>query len=183
MRRKARHGHRSGVQGITLVEAMVMLAILGILASVAAPGFRDLLLNSRLAAAAADFHNKLSWARTQAVQSGRPVTVQVATLPGGSCYAIFTGEPGACGCLATTGSCTAPSIQWLVETFSADTGLMVSTSSSAGYMSFDPVRGTTSPAMTTTFTAANGKSIRQVTNVMGRTRSCSPTRTGGLVAC
>lgn len=162
---------------------MVTLAILGILASVAAPSFRDILLNLKLTGAAADFHSKVSWARTQAVQSGRPVTVQVSKLQTGSCYAIFTGSPSECGCAATATSCTSPSIQWLLETFPADSGLTIDTSSAAGRMTFDPVRGTTSPTMTTLFRASNGKSIEHVTNVMGRTKTCSPSNTGGLPAC
>lgn len=183
MRRRPLQGHRSTAEGITLVEAMVTLAILGILATVAAPSFNDLLLNLKLAGAAADFHSKVSWARTQAVQSGRPVTVQVSTLQTGSCYAIFTGSPSECGCAATGTSCAAPSTQWLRETLGADSGLAIDTPSATGQMTFDPVRGTTSPTMTTIFTASNGKSIRHITNVMGRTKTCSPNNTGGLPAC
>lgn len=183
MRRKPLQGHRSTAEGITLVEAMVTLAILGILASVAAPSFKDLLLNLKLAGAAADFHSKVSWARTQAVQSGRPVTVQVSKLQNGSCYAIFTGSPGECGCAATATSCALPSTQWLLETLPAGSGLAVDTSSATGHMTFDPVRGTNSPTMTTIFTASNGTSIRHITNLMGRTRTCSPSNTGGLPAC
>ena len=183
MRRRPSHGHRSNANGITLIEAMVTLAILGILASVAAPSFKDLLLNLKLTGAAADFHSKVSWARTQAVQVGRPVTVQVSKLASGSCYAIFTGSPAECGCAATATSCVAPSTQWLRETFAADSGVAIDTPSATGQMTFDPVRGTNSPTMTTIFTASNGKSIRQITNVMGRTRSCSPSNIGGLPAC
>lgn len=183
MKQNTLRRRRPVMSGITLVETMVTLAILGILASVAAPSLRHFILDLKLAGAAAHFHSNVNWARSQAVQSGRPVTVEVAQLQTTSCYAIFIGSSSECGCSATAGSCAPPSAQMLMESIDAASGISISTSSQTGVMTFDPVRGTTSPTMTAIFTASNGNSIRQITNLMGRTRTCSPSRTGNNPVC
>jgi type IV fimbrial biogenesis protein FimT len=62
-----------------LLELMVVVAIVAVLATVAAPGFRTLLSNQRLAAAAQGFNAALSFARMEAIQRSQSVRVNSST--------------------------------------------------------------------------------------------------------
>lgn len=67
-------------RGFTLVELMVVVAIVAVLAAVGVPSFRDMLLNQRLASAARGFNSALNFARMEAIQ--RAQSVEVAALAG-----------------------------------------------------------------------------------------------------
>jgi len=60
-------------RGFTLIEMMVVVALVAILGTIAVPGFRDLLLNQRLASNTSDFVAALSLARTEAMKRSQKV--------------------------------------------------------------------------------------------------------------
>jgi len=61
--------------GFTLVELMVVVAVMAVLAAIGVPSFRDMLLNQRLATAAQGFGSALSFARMEAIQRAQGVEV------------------------------------------------------------------------------------------------------------
>lgn len=61
--------------GFTLVELMIVVAILAIIAAIAAPSFRTMIQNNRLTAAVNDVAGALQYARSEAVRRGRDVQV------------------------------------------------------------------------------------------------------------
>lgn len=84
------------MRGFTLVEAMVVIAIVAVLAGVAVPGFRALLVNQRLTTAAQGFSAALSLARMEAIR--RAQAVRVAATAGNDWstgWAVLAGPDGA----------------------------------------------------------------------------------------
>jgi len=66
-------GRRSA--GFTLMELMVVLALIGVMMGIAVPNFREFIRNSRLTSTANDLVVSLNRARTEAVKRQLPVAV------------------------------------------------------------------------------------------------------------
>lgn len=66
------------VLGFTVIEVMVVLVILAILTSLAAPSFRNMILSNRAAGAASALQVSLNLARSEAVRRGSDARVTIA---------------------------------------------------------------------------------------------------------
>ena len=62
--------------GFTLVELMVVIAVLAILATIAIPGFQGIVAQNRASSAANELLATLQLARSAAIAQSRPVTVR-----------------------------------------------------------------------------------------------------------
>jgi type IV fimbrial biogenesis protein FimT len=63
------------LQGFTLLELLVGLAIVGILASVGVPTYRNLIINARNTSASSQLHAALLYARSEAVKRSATVVI------------------------------------------------------------------------------------------------------------
>jgi type IV fimbrial biogenesis protein FimT len=155
--------------GITLVESMIVVAIIGILAALAAPSFSATLDKQRIIGAAEAVLADLRWARTEAIKRNKKVRVIFTTGSSWS-YTINVDPTGINTLLKTVNSSDFPSTT-------------LSTASFAGgvaYTTFDPVRGTNTNIGTATIISHNF-SAGVVVSTLGRVRICGTM--GGYEIC
>jgi type IV fimbrial biogenesis protein FimT len=138
--------------GFTVVELLVVMAIVAVLASLAAPSFAELFARRRLEGAATDLSTDLHFARSQAVSDRGAVSL--VTGGGGTQYTI-TGGAGVLKTVTLPANVTATDAVTVV---------------------YDPLRGMLTGAaqqigLASTRTAAT---LQVSVNTMGRVNLCSP---------
>lgn len=170
--------------GMTLIELMVVIGILGVLASLAIPSFQGLQERHRLEGYALALVTDIHFIRSESVARNRGLRISFGTDAGGTCYLLHSGNATDCTCSSDgTSQCGDPANS-IVKSVGLATALGVRLQSNVASMIFHPSRGTTSPAGSITVIGQDGKSIRQVVNIMGRTRTCSPQGTvSGYKVC
>jgi len=72
---------RQKMQGFTIIELMITLLLAGVLASIAAPSFRNVIQNNRMTTQYNDLLASLSLARSEAIKRGENVTACKASNP------------------------------------------------------------------------------------------------------
>lgn len=173
--RPSRHMRR--IAGTTLFEILLTAAMAGVLASLAVPSLAGLRARTLVAGAAAAFESDLQQARAFAWASGQVVHLAFRTASGGGgCYVLHTGEPGDCRCDAAQPAaapvCDAGAQALRVAPWPAGSGVVLA--SNVASATFDPLRGTVTPAFTLRLTGPQSAALHQVVNVMGRVRTCTP---------
>ena len=55
-------------RGFTIIELMIVMVVIGVMAAIAAPSMRDMIVRIRVKAAASDLHSSLITARSEAIK-------------------------------------------------------------------------------------------------------------------
>jgi len=176
--------NRTQQRGITLIEAMSVVAILSIVCGTALPSFTSLRQRANLGGVAAQLETDVQFARSQAAAMSHPVRLTLRESAGATCYMVHTGPAAQCSCdgAAAIAACTGEA-ELLRSVSMAATG-DVQVRSVSKSITFDPVKGTVTPTATLRVEARDGRAIHQVVNLLGRVRSCSPGgRLAGELAC
>jgi len=163
-------------KGISLLELMVVFAIISILALAAIPLFNSFIANYRVSAAADNLYYYLQYARSEAVK--RNANVYVSFTSGDTwCYGINVGS--SCNC-ATPNNCSLAAVSYTTagQTTLSTNGL------SSNSIYFEGSHAAASASGSVTFTRY-GNSTPLVTVLIGRLgglQMCS-TGMGGYTAC
>ncbi len=172
------------LRGMTLVELMIVIGLLGVLATLAAPSFSEFRLREQVKGAANNLYTDLQFARSESVQRNRAVSVSVTS--GSSwCYGIHEGNTQ-CDC-ETAGSC---SIKTVSSSDFNNVQIDEAAFGSQAWYVIDPRRGQiiddtgAAASGTVTFTAGGGKDLRAAVNAVGRVSLCAPSgKIGGYPTC
>jgi type IV fimbrial biogenesis protein FimT len=160
--------NRAHKMGFTLLELMIIVAILGILVALAAPSLTSILERRKIIAAAEAIQSDLRWTRSEAIKRNTDITITFT--PGAAGAWSYTITPAG----KTVNSATIPEFGniALTENFGVDhaTG-------------FDHIRGTSNDNGTVTLTSPAGE-VHVVLSVLGRARICSVGgNIGGYASC
>ena len=171
---------RARASGFTLIELMVVVALVAIILALAAPSFTSTLARKRMEGVASELATDLQYARSEAAQRNAAVGVVF----GSNCYTVYIVDTSsnATTCTALgTGGTSLKDVQ-----VSGGTSLAFTPTTSGAFIAFDPVRGmaTDSAAGTTDLSgrvditnSAGNWQIRALVTRVGRAKLCSPNNT------
>lgn len=158
--------------GFTLLEAAIVIAVLGIIAAVAVPSYGSMLARQQLRAAGAHLALDLRIAREEALRSGRSVFVSSRGSGAAWCWGVSRDSPCDCQSGSTKdGQGGAPACSVgrgevsdypLVELGRADT------------LEFQPGLGRALSAGTVELKTRKKHSLQVQVNVLGRAHLCGP---------
>jgi type IV fimbrial biogenesis protein FimT len=158
--------------GMTLIEVMVVVAIIGIIVAIAAPSFSTMLEKQRIKGATEAVLADLRWARAESIKRNVRVRVTFATGSNWS-YTINTFPA-----LTTSDGVLPKTVNG--SDFPSTTLETASFAGRVAFTTFDPVRGTNLNNGTVTISSNNFSAGVKI-STLGRVRICGSM--GGYDAC
>jgi type IV fimbrial biogenesis protein FimT len=182
---------KSYCTGVSLLEILIAMAILGIIISVAMPGFSEFGANQRLIGLAEQVHGHLQQARSEAIARSTTVYANFAVDGTASweygvssenslCDLTVTAPTDADACVITVddGDGIDNAADFVLMRFTSadydDVAMNIASFSSATtQFVFDPVRGAASSGQVN-LEGSTGRLLRVAVSLLGRVSICSP---------
>ena len=174
--------------GFTLVELMIVVALVAILLALAAPSFRETIARNRLEGVAGELSTDFQYARSEAVARN----AQVGLFVGSNCYTVFAmGTTAATGCAALGTGAAIKSVTSDTIPSSVSLAFLSTAATQQAFIQFDPVRGMAADSagadwqgQVTVGTSVGNWQLRTAVTNAGRVKTCSPSGTfKGYAAC
>ena len=172
--------------GYTLIELMVVVALLALLLTLSLPSWQSFMMRRQLDGLSARLQADLHLLRSSTVARNQPLRLSFFSNTAGTCYLIHSGSAADCRCEVDATGNAQPQCN-------ADTELLRSQAvadarwrlrANVASMAVDPRHGTFSPTGSIELVHSNGLSLRHVVNILGRTRLCTPAAAlSGVTAC
>jgi type IV fimbrial biogenesis protein FimT len=169
--------HRSA-RGLTLIELMVVIALVGILIVLVAPSMRGLISAQRVQSINAEIVTDLQFARSEAARRNRAIHMRFRATD--NCYVVYadTAGPGSCNCSLTPGVnvCTGGREEIKTVQVPVANGVAVSASSATGQIIvFESRSGASLPGtFEVNVVGAERGQLRTIVNSAGRPTVCTP---------
>jgi len=161
-------------QGISLLEVLIVIAILGILAAIAAPNYRDMIERQRLKQALESLKADMQFARTEALKRSQNIVVSRRAGGNGTwCYGLAVNRPGKTSCDCTQTDEAAANFCEIKRVLGSDMLHTTLEAAAVNNNTFNFRRGTIS-AGGVTFSSEHYAG-RVVFSDVGRVRVCIPT--------
>jgi len=160
---------RNRIRGFTLLEMAAVLAILGIVVSVAAPSYVSFMQRQQLRSAADALLQDLRNAREFSVRTQRPVYISYS-LGKTWCWGVSAGQPCDCSGASPLPACNisqARSIDFKNVRLDRAEGA-----------EFEPTLGQAVRHGSVAFSTLKGQNLRVQLNGMGRAQQCGPDAVG-----
>ena len=140
------NNHSASQSGLTTIELMVVVAIIGILSAMAVPSFIEFIRNQRIRALATDLHISLMRTRSEAIKRNKDVTI--APVTAGSWQSGWTVAD--------------PDNPGNIENHSAFAGVVVTGPATVVYQGSGRISGTTAPNFDI---GATGSSVKRCVSI------------------
>lgn len=164
--------------GWTLIEVIIAFCIVGILITLTAPTFANLIEGYRLKAATELLYSDLQLAKTEAIKRNKQVRVNFQISNAGATWCYGIKEQSSCDCNVDSGPslCHIDNIpKWTRSADFPNIHLRTSISSPGDHFSFEGVRGiTVSTFGKILLTSTAGQETRVIVSRLARIRYCSP---------
>lgn len=176
--------------GVTLVELLVTITVVGILAAVAAPSFQSMLERRRLIAATEGVYAHLQFSRSEAVKFGRDAPLNVSVKTGTPWCIGISNTVSSCDCNQTdstnaTACVYGPTGTTSMRNFIGSEFTNISLATNQANLQVDSIRGAfggTAGTVTLTSTPSSW-TTKIIFSQLGRIRICSDNGIGGYPSC
>lgn len=175
-------------RGLTLVELIVTLVIVGVLLTLAVPSFSEAIARERLRGVNAQLVTDLKFARSESIQRSEAVSVDFRSNSSASCYAIYAiNAGGTCDCLQGAEQCVAGETGVPVELLkivALPQAQGVSLTTQPSEIKIHHLRAFHTAELSVTLTGQRGMQLMTLLTTQGSIVTCSPNGTmPGVPAC
>lgn len=163
---------KRAIVGITLIEAMVVVAIVAILAAIAAHAYQNAINNARVKSAAEAVYSQIQLARSESIKQNRNIFVTVKG-SGTADWCIGMSDDTGCDCSEANSCSYGPAGSRVEHNIAGSSFTDIIVATTKAELEFTSRSGATADGGNTiTVTGSSGLNTEIRTSTLGRVRIC-----------